>query len=221
MLATIVLVLWPVAYQTGRAIIALAIPALVIGLAILLREKRTTSNLLITGLCAMALFLIFPGRDFSRDELRESYVRELHHFAGVRYVWGGENCFGIDCSGLVRKGLINAEVKTGLVTLNPRLARQGLDLWWHDCSATALREQYRNFTTKLFEIESINILDAAKIRPGDIAVTSSGMHVMAYIGGKNWIEADPGPHKVLVVETPSENFWFKQPMYIMRWRNLE
>ena len=34
------------------------------------------------------------------------------------YYWGGENKIGIDCSGLIRKSLIVANYKRGLLTLH-------------------------------------------------------------------------------------------------------
>ena len=98
---------------------------------------------------------------------------------------------GIDCSGLVRSGLIKANYEQGILTFNPRLIREGFSLWWHDCSAKALGEEYRGRTWLLVSARSINEIDYATIMPGDIAVTEDGIHVLAFLRAKLWIEADP------------------------------
>ena len=49
---------------------------------------------------------------------------------------------GIDCSGLVTRGLIDADLSVGLRTANPRLLRHGLSLWWHPCTAQDLGDGY-------------------------------------------------------------------------------
>ncbi|MFN2599036.1 MAG: NlpC/P60 family protein, partial [Pyrinomonadaceae bacterium] len=51
--------------------------------------------------------------------MRRAYIASLESYEGTRYVWGGENSRGIDCSGLVRRGLINADFHEGVVTANP------------------------------------------------------------------------------------------------------
>lgn len=53
--------------------------------------------------------------------------------------------------------------------------------------------------------------------PGDFAVTSDGVHVMAYIGDQTWLEADPDVKKVIKVKAPSDNPWFSEPVNVMRW----
>jgi hypothetical protein len=55
-------------------------------------------------------------------------------------------------------------------------------------------------------------------------VTSNGVHVLAYIDHKTWIEADSNEgvgHQVVVVQIPSRNVWFNTPVHVMRWRQLE
>ena len=61
---------------------------------------------------------------FPRKTLRQKYVDSLVRYEGTKYVWDGENRLGIDCSGLVRKGLIDAAVRAGISTWNPRLIRR-------------------------------------------------------------------------------------------------
>jgi hypothetical protein len=122
---------------------------------------------------------------------------------------------------MVRRGLINANIKTGLSTLNQSLIRAAFVLWWNDCSARALRDEYHGFTTRLFQAKSINSITPATLSPGDLAVTSDGTHVLAYLGDSTWIEADPSVMKVITVLTPSDNMWFNVPVHIMRWNQFK
>ncbi len=41
-------------------------------------------------------------------------------YQGVRYVWGGEGLLGIDCSGLVRKGLVWSQLNLGIAAIAGR-----------------------------------------------------------------------------------------------------
>ena len=68
---------------------------------------------------------------------------------------------------------------------------------------------------------AINSLDHSNILPGDLAVNVSGVHTMAYLGDKTWIEADPGVKRVIRVSVPARNPWFEQPVYIVRWSTLD
>ncbi|MGA2853368.1 MAG: NlpC/P60 family protein [Verrucomicrobiota bacterium] len=185
------------------------------------RQKILCSALLVAPLLVVA-FLICPGRAYDRLQLRDAYVHTLRSYEGTRYIWGGENRFGIDCSGLVRAGLIKSSFREALRTFNPRLARFALSLWWHDASAEALGQEYRHQTKHLIAAANLNELDQNKIMPGDIAVTVSGVHVMAYLGNSQWIEADPDLRKVVIVQTPErENPWFQETFKILRWRELD
>lgn len=64
----------------------------------------------------------------------------------------------------------------------------------------------------------INAMNYAKLQPGDLAVTTNGIHILAYLGDHAWIEADPTVGKVIEVKTPSDNVWFSTPVKFMRWR---
>lgn len=167
-------------------------------------------------------FLAAPGRNYGRDKLRQNYVNNLRSYEGTRYVWGGENQLGVDCSGLVRTGLIKASFQQGIVTVNPTLVRFSLSLWWHDSTAKALGEEYCGQTRHVLNAKSINELEASEALPGDIAVTASGVHVLAYLGNNEWIEADPHFANVVIVKIPAaKNPWFQEPVHIMRWTELE
>lgn len=170
-----------------------------------------------TGLSVCFLVAPSPAR-MAPPTLRQDFLVGLRRYQGVAYYWGGESFRGIDCSGLIRRGLIDSAFSRGLRSLNPGLVRFALWLWWHDCTASDLGEEYRYMTLHVLDTPSVNQLDLSRILPGDLAVTASGVHIMAYLGGNTWIEADPGAGRVITVTTPCEtNAWFREPMKIVRW----
>lgn len=170
--------------------------------------------------CALGGFLLLPGHDhFNVNALSAANVDALRAYDGTPYFWGGENRNGIDCSGLVRKGMENALFLQGTITLNPQLVRQAFDLWWNDGSARDMRDGYGERTEYVADCESLNHFDASALLPGDLAVTTSGVHVMAYLGGNEWIGADPNAGKVVISAVPDDGDpWFSCPMRIVRWR---
>jgi hypothetical protein len=189
--------------------------------AMLWRHRWVRATLLtIPALCAA--FLILPSRTHESAELlRHDFIAGLRHYEGVRYFWGGEGFTGIDCSGLVRRGLIDSMFMRGIRTLDAGSVRYAIWLWWHDCSARDLGEGWNNLTIPDLETPSINNLDHSRLTAGDLAVTKGGEHVMAYAGDNLWIEADPLAHRVITVRAPSKtNAWFHGPMRIVRWRIL-
>lgn len=81
----------------------------------------------------------------------------------------------------------------------------------------ALRDGERGWTQRLSKSASIDKIDLQQLLPGDLAVTVDGQHILAYIDRDQWIEADPGYHKVMVVIVPkSDNLWFHAPGYVLR-----
>jgi len=219
---TVFLLFYPITIGLVRLFLVVSIPLLCLGASGLLWRRKRLRLLPIAALAAMLLLLVAPGRTPDRDRLRDRYVKCLRDYEGVRYLWGGESGGGIDCSGLVRRGLVRASLSEGFRTINPGLLRYGLDIWWHDCSARALKDQYRDWTRHVLATPSINQLQPDQLAAGDMAVTSDGVHVLAYLGGGEWIEADPGLGKVIRARAPVDgNPWFKTPVHVLRWRELE
>lgn len=219
--AVVVFCLYPVSYGLTRLFLVVAVPVLLVGSVFILRNRKILRLFPIVILAIVAIALILPGRSQDPEGLRKLYIDSLRSYEGTTYVWGGENSFGIDCSGLVRKGLINAHMRQGLTGLNPSGLRNALKLWWYDCTAEALKDGYRSWTRQLFTANSVNEIDHDRLTAGDLAVTSNGVHVMVYLSNNQWLEADPGVSKVITVEVPTDNDWFKVPVSIVRWKALE
>jgi hypothetical protein len=168
------------------------------------------------------LFILLPSHPpENRSILRDSYCNALNSYLGCRYVWGGVGYFGIDCSGFVQKGLEDGLVTRGLVTLNPSLVREGIWVYWHRTTAKVLGEGNHGRTYTVTTCPTLNALDYSLLMPGDLAVTSAGDHVLAYLGDKTWIAADPGEGKVTRFVIPElKNAYFSTPMRIVRWKIL-
>ena len=194
-----------------------------LGLIFLTWRRRAIGYGLLGFTVVVIAFLLWPSSpSATANSLRSQYVANLRHYHGTRYYWGGETRLGIDCSGLVRRALIDAFLVDAIRYARPDSARRALSLWWHDCSALALSEEYRGLTLPVTKTRSVNALDHSLILPGDLAVTTNGAHVMAYLGEQRWIEADPEVGRVITVTAPTtENPWFTAPMTIMRWSVLE
>lgn len=230
---TVWLILWPVLIALHLYPIRLAAIRLLLLLAVFLIWAGVLAifwNVKVLRWIYLSIALIFiagcfwPKRAANVHELRQKYVRSMLKYKGVTYVWGGETKRGIDCSGLMRCGLVDADLKRGFATFNPALLRAGFSLWWNDSSALAMKQEFQNRTRLIVTASSINAIDESKMKPGDIAVTSNGVHVLAYIGHKTWIEADPNEgvgHQVVEVHIPSRNVWFNTPVHVMRWRQLD
>jgi hypothetical protein len=185
------------------------------------RWVRAVCGIVAAFTVAVLVFLMLPGGSYDPNALRREYVRCLLSYRGTLYVWGGGSRLGIDCSGLVERGLIDADIEQAAATLNPRLARAGLSLWWHNRSARALGEGYRGDTTPLREEPSLDKANYSVIEPGDLAVLSDGVHVLAYVGSRTWIEADPAAMRVVLARSPRDkDYYFNSPIRLMRWRML-
>jgi cell wall-associated NlpC family hydrolase len=217
---TAIVCLYPVEYQVTRLAFFAGAVGTWSGALVLWWERRTVRVVLALAGLLPALAVCLPGRAVDGDVLAADYSRGLRLFRGARYVWGGEGFLGIDCSGLVRKGLVWGQLYHGLRTLNGRPIRDAIGLWWHDSSAKALRDGYRGWTIELFRDDTVAGADVSRLKTGDLAVTADGVHVMAYLGSRTWIEADPNAHRVIEVIVPTDNQWFKTPVVFVRWKWL-
>lgn len=131
------------------------------------------------GLTALlAGFLALPGRATpGAAVLRADYAAAMRGYEGVEYYWGGEGARGIDCSGLIRRGLVNAQLSRGVRNFDPELVRRGLALWWNDTTARVLGEAPPGVTTHVLDAPSLNALDHSLLLPGDLAVKIGRAHV--------------------------------------------
>lgn len=175
-------------------------------------------GLLVLPVVAMVPVML-PGGEIDGEELRADYVRRLGVFEGTRYYWGGESARGIDCSGLPRRAMRDALLAYGLRHGNGRAIREWVGQWWFDASARALAEGYRGYTVPVGMAGTIREMDYGKLRPGDLAVTASGVHILAYAGGGRWIQADPGMGRVVTLDGRADaNGWFLSMVTVHRWR---
>lgn len=192
---------------------------LTIPITLLLPHRRLRA--LALGVTVFLLLgLALPAREIEAAAFRDAYLTELRTYDAAIYVWGGENHRGIDCSGLVRRSLIDATASEATKRLDPGLARRALELWWFDASAEALGQGYRGWTHEVTRAANFLALDPALLRQGDLAVTQDGLHVLAYLGDSTWIQADPVPMRVHVDRVKATG-WFTHPITVMRWRLLE
>lgn len=217
-LASFVFVLaLPIRSGMLRAGMIAVVVLLWLGGTYLCRRRRTLFTLGLALPALSILFLLSPDRPVDVERLRETYVESLRSLEGTNYVWGGETRLGIDCSGLVRGAMVEANLREGMRSANPRLIRTAATLWWFDASAKALGESYRGMTAPLADAKSLNDADYSALRPGDIAVTESGLHTLAYLGDKTWIQADPVPMRVVKTTAPATDGWFVQEVHLLRW----
>ena len=184
--------------------------------------SRKILFMIVTLAVALVVTLFaLPGRQPSSSEaLGGRLSSALQSYEGTRYWWGGENKIGIDCSGLIRRGMMDAALREGLARLDGPLLRTSADLWWHDCSAEALGEGYRGYTIPITTAKSLNTLNHSLLQNGDLAIAGGGSHILAYLGDRRWIQADPVAEKVIIETSPSKNIWFSGPVKIVRWQRL-
>ena len=166
--------------------------------------------------------LVSPSRPTGTGMLQDRYAARLVAYEGVRYLWGGEGWLGIDCSGLPRRALRDALMRQGVATLNGSLLREALRQWWFDASAKALAQGHRGYVVPLNNHGTIKAMDYEGLQPGDLAITTTGVHVLCYLGEDRWIQAEPEIRKVIILNgRTDENLWFDVPVKMYRWQMFE
>lgn len=222
-------------YPEGRRLVSsvlllLVLGSIYVGTIILYWKRRLIRFSILSITLLLVLFLLLPGRAADPIKLRASFLERLQEFEGVKYHLGSEHSRGIDCSGLLRRGLIDAYIKNGLACFNPHLVREGIYIYFNDLVAKTLLDGYRGRTRFITTAPSINKLDHLRIVPGDFAVTSDGRHVLIYLGNVTWIEADPtfqpkpglALMKVVRLKVPvTDNPWFNTPVKLVRWLEFD
>ncbi len=149
--------------------------------------------------------------------LSSLYINQLISFNNVPYVWGGESGFGIDCSGLPRKSLVNALLLYSVSHFNGTAFLKAIDYWWNDASALEMTRGYNGRMTVSDHVFTINESAKLSISPGDLAVTENGVHVMVFLDSKHVIQAEPGAGKVIIHDVPSANSWLQHNVKLVRW----
>ena len=193
-----------------------------LGFAILIWSQKHVRFLALLLPILVSLLLMLPGGKMDSDELRNDYLRRMAEFKDTKYFWGGESSRGIDCSGLPRRALRDALLAYGFKHFNGDAFRQYVEQWWYDASAKALGEGYRNYTRPLDVTGTIQEMSYDTLVPGDLAVTTSGVHILAYVGDGQWIQADPSIGKVATLSGRNDdNPWFRVPVTTHRWRVLD
>ncbi len=194
----------------------------VLALAILLIVPlRTTLLRLAIISLAIGLWFSLLCLIWKRPPFRNT--RELQRYEGVSlvsYVYGGENSRGVDCSGLVRAAMVRSLTENGIASLNPSLLRSAFSLWRHDSNAIQLGKCADGFTSPVGSGSPTALRAAQDLRPGDLAVPTSGSHVLAYLEQERWIEADPDASRVHIVSSSSSPI-AGQEVSIVRWRWLQ
>jgi hypothetical protein len=222
LVAFVAVVLWPISNTWTRGAATLLLVGTILGLIALCSRQRALRLVLAGALLFVAVFLALPARQLPPPEILEAdVIAALERYEGVRYVWGGEGPLGIDGSGLMRRGLIDALFLRGVRSLDPGLVRTALRHWWHDTSAEALGEAHAGMTVAVQESPSVNVMGYNQLQPADLVVTNDGVHVMALLREGTWIEADPIVGRVIKVEAPaSDHAWFTQPVRSVRCKVL-
>jgi cell wall-associated NlpC family hydrolase len=210
---------FPVSKQFTRSGIVIAAGGVDLAIWMVLRRRRKWLIAAAVVHLVAAAFLLLPGRAYDAGSLRSAYVAALGRYEGTRYVWGGENHLGVDCSGLLRAALVEAHFVEGVRTFNPRLVRQGLWYWWHDASAREMSDGYRLSTAPVGKPGLLTAV-GSQMEAGDFAVTADGSHVLAYLGDGRWIEADPYVLRVLRFGSGEESQWWNSKVVPGRWKGL-
>jgi NlpC/P60 family len=194
-----------------------------IGLLALTWKAKGIRYGLLTVYLAAAVFVSLPARPkMDIEALRGIYVSKLKSYDGTRYIWGGENHLGIDCSGLVRIGLADALFEYGLRHMDPSAIRSGFYLWWHDSNAIDLGKAASPYTVILGDGSLTKLSAYQNQLAGDLAITQAGSHVLAYLGDDTWIEAEPGVGSTHIFALKGKfNYLSDEQVRFVRWIYLD
>jgi len=198
--------------QIALCVFSIAVPA------VIWRKSKWALATVSAMTVAILLITILPN---DRAPRASTYRDSLLAYDGTAYVWGGENSFGVDCSGLLRRAYVRACVIDSVFSFRPTLLKEAFHVWWRDCSARELRDGYSGRTAKSSIRGTVNDMSPKHLLIGDMAITSNGVHCLAYLGQETWIEADPALMRVVTKSAPDSAFeWFSADVVIVRWRNL-
>ena len=168
----------------------------------------------------LPLLVNFNRSTIDPIELKTVYISQLRSFVGTSYVWGGENCLGIDCSGLPRKSMINALWMYGVFHFNGVAIQKALYYWWYDASALELIGGYGGNAIVYSDVYVINEGNL-KALPGDMAITKGGIHVMVYLDKSQIIQAEPDRGNVVIDQLPEGGSpWYNVKVKLVRWSLL-
>ncbi len=224
-------ILWPVNCLACRILVVVSIICLFTISCVFLyepckRHKRITLCVfLAVALLVLIDYVLLGPSPFAcqrtTEYLRHIYIEELKRYEGTRYVWGGENMLGMDCSGLPSKALRNALWAAAFRCLDRRYLRHAIKNWWMDASVAALTDGYEGYLTPLDLEGTIAEAPQEKLPPGALAVTEDGTYVMVFLEKGTWISADPLQGKV-VIEKPSSSSspWFNEKVRFYAWSVL-
>jgi|LNAP01.1.fsa_nt_gb hypothetical protein len=185
------------------------------------RSKTVISIAYGAGLILFSSLFWLPGKTIEPDTLHDLYIESLMRYKGVRYVWGGEGKLGIDCSGLPRRALRDALIKTGFSDFNGAAFRLAVFHLWNDASASAIARGFMDYAIPLEVGGILKDIDTTKLTSGDLAITADGIHVLVFLGQHLWIEADPDIGSVTILHTGIDTSpWFSERVSLYRWKLL-
>jgi hypothetical protein len=159
-------------------------------------------------------------RAIDRTALADGYLARLRAYEGTTYLWGGEGGLGIDCSGLPRRAMLGALLAQAYGRASgPALAAAG-DLLWHDASARTMLAGYGGRMRAIGGERRLN-QQQGDAQPGDVVITTNGIHAMVHLDAATIIQAEPGAGWVIVERLPTDSPWYEQPAQVLRWRLLD
>lgn len=165
-------------------------------------------------------FIVLGTKTTIWENFNEDYIQNLLTYNDVNYVLWWEWLFGMDCSWLVRHAMVISLIKEWIRNYNWYDIMKWFKLWWSDFDVDAMLSNEYNRFIDIWVADSINKINHEFIKPWDLAIID-WVHVMAYVWGRQWIQADPEIWKVIVLKTPTSNKWFNLSVKIIRWNDLD